>query len=56
MEKIRIRDPGGKVRIRDKHPGSATLLYVIASVLYYMKWGKIILFNSESIKFFSSDV
>jgi hypothetical protein len=32
MEKIRIRD--GKIRIRDKHPGSATLLYSILCTCY----------------------
>ncbi len=25
MERIRIRNPDGKIRIRDKHPGVATL-------------------------------
>jgi hypothetical protein len=35
MEKIRIRD--GKFRIRDKHPGSATLLFITSpSVCTYM--------------------
>jgi hypothetical protein len=35
MEKIRIR--GGKIRIRDKHPGSATLnkTYLFFHFLYY---------------------
>jgi hypothetical protein len=38
MEKIRIRDLGWKkfgsemekIRIRDKHPGSATMVYILA--------------------------
>jgi hypothetical protein len=29
MEKSRIRDPGWKSRIRDKHPGSATLKHML---------------------------
>jgi len=41
MEKIRIRDPGWKKfgsRIRDKHPGSATLVVCAVSVpvVYYV--------------------